>query len=529
MEDRRPNYPSVEYKGQLLTTNQGLVIKDDTNSLKFGDRGPILIEDHIFREKLTHFDHERIPERVVHARGSGAHGYFVSYNDWGGITKANFLNQAGKKTPVFVRFSQVIGFRGSSDMVRDVRGFAVKFYTEEGNFDLVANNIPVFFIQDPIKFPDVIHAAQPEPHNQMPQATAAHDNFWDFVSLTPETAHMLMWLLSPIGVPSSYRKMDGAGVNTFKAINRDNHVRLIKLHLKSLQGLEGMQWKKVQEISGKDPDYLRRDLWEAIDRGGYPEWELAIQTMEIEDELKHVFDPLDPTKIWPESQFPMIRLGKLILNRNPDNFFAEVEQVAFHPGHLVPGFDFSDDPILQGRLFSYLDTQLLRVGPNFHEIPINRALAPVNNNQQDGKARINIRKGVTNYHPNTRSRGCPYSMIDLNNPNGFETFSAPKMGYKVRQRSDKFNDHFSQATTRWLSLPNWEQDHIVESFLYELGGVGESQIIRSVIDNILVNIHPDLARRVESSLVKRFNENGHRINETDDSEGRLPGITHHHI
>lgn len=531
MERLRPDYPTVEHRGCFITTNQGVIIGDDDNSLKISDRGPILMEDHIFREKITHFDHERIPERVVHARGSGAHGYFESYDDWSNLTKAKFLNQRGKITPVFVRFSQVIGFRGSSDMVRDVRGFAVKFYTEEGNFDLVANNIPVFFIQDPIKFPDVIHAAQPEPHNQIPQATAAHDNFWDFVSLTPETAHMLMWILSPIGVPSSYRKMDGAAVNTFKAISKDEKVRLIKFHLKSLQGLEGMEWKKVQEISGKDPDFLRRDLWEAIDRNHFPQWEFAVQIMDIADELKFDFDPLDPTKIWPETLFPMIPLGKLILNRNPDNFFAEIEQVAFHPGHLIPGFDFSDDPILQGRLFSYLDTQLLRIGPNFHEIPINRPIAPVNNNQQDGKSRINIRKGVTNYHPNTRSGGCPFSAMNSADNNYFQTISSLTSGFKLRQRSEKFSDHFSQATLRWASLQKWEQDHIVDALLYELGGVGEAHIIKNVITNILTKIHPDLAYLVESRLIKRFDENGHRIiiNQEYELEGRLPGITHHHV
>ncbi len=523
----KPDYPTVEHTGELLTTNQGLIIRDNDNSLTATTRGPILIEDHILREKITHFDHERIPERVVHARGSGAHGVFESYSDWGEYTSAKFLNTPGKKTPVFVRFSQVVGFRGSSDMVRDVRGFATKFYTEDGNYDLVGNNIPLFFIQDPIKFPDIIHAAQPQPHNEMPQATAAHDNFWDFVSLTPETAHMLMWVLSPIAVPSSYRKMDGAGVNTFKLISNTGAVRFVKFHWKSLQGLESLKWEKVQEISGKDPDLLRRDLWEAIDKGDFPEWELAIQIMELEDEFKFSFDPLDPTKIWPESQFPPKILGKLTLNRNPSNFFSEVEQVAFHVGHLVPGIDFSDDPILQGRLFSYLDTQISRLGVNFSEIPINRPLASVNNNQHGGKMRMNIRKGVANYHPNTRSGGCPFAGGDVGSAEGFRTFSTKLSGFKVRARADKFDDHFSQATDRWLCVAEWEREHIIKSLLYELGGVGEDHIIENFVNNILVKIHPDLANRFICKFEKRFDIYGHRIKE--DLGGRLQNPTQHHM
>ena len=338
---------------------------------------------------------------------------------------------------------------------------------------------------------------------------------------------MLTWVMSPIGVPSSYRKMNGGAVNTFKFVNREERVNFIKLHFISMQGVEGMNWEKVQEISGKDPDYLRRDLWESIERGEYPEWEFAVQVMDPDTEMDHEFDPLDPTKIWPTSRFPMIKLGKLTLNRNPDNFFAEVEQAAFHPGHLVPGFDFSDDPILQGRLFSYLDTQLLRIGPNFSELPINRPIAPVNNNQQDGKSRINIRKGVTNYHPNTRSGGCPFSGLDTGTASAFKTYSKIVAGNKTLRRPEKFADHFSQATSRWNMLNEWEREHMVDAFSYELGGVGETHIIRNVINNILVNIHPDLARRVEQSLVKRFGEDG--ITLQIDTSGRLPGVTHHHI
>lgn len=514
-------------EGNFLTTNQGVIIVDDMNSLKFGDRGPIIIEDHHFREKITHFDHERIPERVVHARGSGAHGNFVSYDNWSFLTKAKFLSEKDKTTPVFVRFSQTLGSKGSSDMVRDVRGFAVKFYTEEGNYDFVGNNIPVFFIQDPVMFPDVIHSGKPEPHTEFPQATAAHDNFWDFVSLTPETSHMLMWVMSPIAVPSSYRKMNGSGVNTFKFVNDLDETKLIKLHFISSQGLESLEWKTVQKISGIDPDNLRRDLWESIEKGEYPEWEFAVQIMDPETEMDHDFDPLDPTKIWPVSQFPMIKLGKLTLNKNPDNFFCEVEQVAFHPGHIVPGIDLSDDPILQGRLFSYLDTQLSRIGVNFSELPINRPIVNVNNNQQDGKLRHRINRSITNYHPNTRSGGCPFAAIDVNSNKGLSTFSRLSCGFKTLKRPDKFNEHFRQATDRWNNLKEWEKEHVVDAFSYELGGVAETQIIINVLKNIIYNISTELEERVRRKIVKRFNEDGTRVN--IDKTGRLSKITYHQI
>ena len=366
--------------GQLLTTNQGLKINDDQNSLKAGERGATLLEDFILREKITHFDHERIPERIVHARGSGAHGIFELYKPQSEYTKAGFLNDVNIKTPVFVRFSTVAGSRGSTDLARDVRGFSVKFYTQEGIYDLVGNNMPVFFIQDAIKFPDLIHAVKPEPHHEMPQAASAHDTFWDFISLMPESAHMVMWLMSDRAIPRSYRMMEGFGVHTFRLINQEGKSHFVKFHWKPLLGVHSVIWNEALKISGNDPDFHRRDLWEAIEAGAYPEWELGIQVIPEEDEHKFEFDLLDPTKLVQEELVPVQRIGKMTLNRNPDNFFAETEQVAFHPGHIVPGIDFTNDPLLQGRLFSYTDTQLSRLGgPNFHEIPINRSVSPVHN------------------------------------------------------------------------------------------------------------------------------------------------------
>ncbi|MES2882082.1 MAG: catalase, partial [Bacteroidota bacterium] len=379
VEDLATN--TVSDEGQFLTTNHGLRIQDDQNSLKAGDRGPTLLEDFLFREKMTHFDHERIPERIVHARGSAAHGVFKLYKPIPQYTKAGFLNDAKIETPVFVRFSTVAGSRGSSDLARDARGFSVKFYTGQGNFDLVGNNIPVFFIQDAVKFPDFVHAVKPEPHNEMPQAASAHDTFFDFVTLNTEATHMVLWALSDRGLPRSLRMMEGFGVHTFRLINEKGESHFVKWHWKPLLGVHSVCWDEANNISGKDPDFHRRDLWDAIEAGNFPEWELGIQIVPEADEHKYEFDLLDPTKLIPEELVPVQRIGKMTLNRNPDNFFAETEQVAFHPGHLVPGIDFSNDPLLQGRLFSYTDTQLSRLGgPNFHEIPINRAIAPVNNN-----------------------------------------------------------------------------------------------------------------------------------------------------
>ncbi len=395
--------------GEFLTTNHGVRINDNQNSLKAGDRGPTLLEDFILREKITHFDHERIPERVVHARGSAAHGYFQVYESMAEYTKAGFLQDPSIKTPVFVRFSTVAGSRGSTDLARDVRGFAVKFYTQEGNYDLVGNNMPVFFIQDAIKFPDLVHAVKPEPHNEIPQAASAHDTFWDFISNMPESMHMIMWVMSDRAIPRSFRMMEGFGVHTFRFINESGKARFVKFHWKPVLGVHSVVWDEAQKISGKDPDFHRRDLWEAIENGDFPEWEFGVQIVEEKDEHKFAFDLLDPTKIIPEEIVPVRRIGKLTLNRNPDNFFAETEQVAFHTGHVVPGIDFTNDPLLQGRLFSYLDTQLLRLGgPNFHEIPINRPIAPVHNNQRDGFMRQTINKGQSAHDPNTTRGGCPF-------------------------------------------------------------------------------------------------------------------------
>src|SRR6195256_4673507 len=389
-------------ENQFLTTNQGVRINDNQNSLKAAERGASLLEDFILREKITHFDHERIPERVVHARGSAAHGYFQVYESMAQYTKAGFLQDPATRTPVFVRFSTVAGSRGSSDLARDVRGFAVKFYTSEGNYDLVGNNIPVFFIQDAMKFPDLIHAVKPEPHNEIPQAASAHDTFWDFISLMPESMHMIMWVMSDRAIPRSLRMMEGFGIHTFRFVNAKGKSRFVKFHWKPVLGVHSVVWDEAQKISGKDPDFHRRDLWEAIESGSFPEWELGLQVVEEENENAFAFDLLDPTKLIPEEVVPVQRVGRLTLNRNPDNFFAETEQVAFHPGHVVSGIDFSDDPLLQGRLFSYTDTQLTRLGgPNFHEIPINRSVAPVHNLQRDGHIRQTINTGKATYHPNS--------------------------------------------------------------------------------------------------------------------------------
>ncbi|TKB58067.1 MAG: catalase [Nitrospira sp.] len=485
-------------EGQYLTTNQGLRINDDQNSLKAGERGPSLLEDFHLREKMTHFDHERIPERVVHARGSAAHGYFQVYKSLAPLTKAVFLQDPSIKTPVFVRFSTVVGSRGSSDLARDARGFAVKFYTQEGNYDLVGNNVPVFFIQDALKFPDLVHAVKPEPHHEMPQAAAAHDTFWDFISLMPESMHMIMWVMSDRALPRSYRMMEGFGVHTFRLINDKGQARFVKFHWKPLLGLHSVVWDEAQKISGKDPDFHRRDLWDAIEHGAYPEWEFGIQVVEEKDEQKFGFDLLDPTKLIPEELVPVQRVGKMILNRNPDNFFSETEQVAFHPGHLVSGIDFSNDPLLQGRLFSYTDTQLIRLGgPNFHEIPINRPVAPVHNNQRDGHMRQAINDGRTSYQPNSLGGGCPMqAKADLG---GFVSYAEKMVGAKVRQRSRSFFDHFSQASLFWHSQSEPEQAHIVRAFRFELGKL-EVPAIRERMIGMLAQVDSSLAKRVAQGL-----------------------------
>jgi catalase len=483
---------------QYLTTNQGVRINDNQNSLKAGDRGASLLEDFILREKITHFDHERIPERIVHARGSAAHGYFQVYESMEKFTKAGFLQDPTRKTPVFTRFSTVAGFKGSTDLARDVRGFSVKFYTDEGNYDLVGNNIPVFFIQDAIKFPDLIHAVKPEPHNEIPQAASAHDTFWDFVSLMPESMHMIMWAMSDRAIPRSLRMMEGFGVHTFRLVNKEGQGTFVKFHWKPLLGTHGVTWDEAQKISGNDPDFHRRDLWNAIDNGQFPEWELGVQLIPEEDEHKFDFDLLDATKLVPEELVPVKKIGKMVLNRNPNNFFAETEQVAFHPGHIVPGIDFTNDPLLQGRLFSYTDTQLKRLGgPNFHEIPINRPIAPVHNNQRDGHMRQEINKGQTSYQPNSLRGGCPFqAKIE---EGGFDSYPEKIDAKKVRERSESFKDHFSQATLFFKSQTDVEQRHIIDAFSFELGKVGVSEIQQRVL-RLLNEVSGDLANKVAANL-----------------------------
>jgi len=489
----------VDEPVQLLTTNQGLQIPDNHNSLKAGLRGPTLLEDFILREKITHFDHERIPERVVHARGAGAHGHFQVYKALSEYTTANFLNDTEARTPVFVRFSTVAGSRGSADTARDVRGFAVKFYTQEGNYDLVGNNMPVFFIQDAIKFPDLIHAVKPEPHNEIPQAASAHDTFWDFASLMPETTHMLMWAMSDRALPRSYRMMEGFGVHTFRMINGRGESHFVKFHWKPKLGLHGLAWDEAQKIAGKDPDFHRRDLWEAIEKGHFPEWELGLQILSEDKAVSLGFDVLDATKLIPEEMVPVTPVGKLVLDRNPDNYFAETEQVAFHPGHLVPGIDFTSDPLLQGRLFSYTDTQLSRLGgPNFHELPINRGLSPVHNFQRDGMYRQSIARGQVSYEPNSLAAGAEFRVDG--GSNGFHsqpdnTVEPPK----VRRRSPSFDDHFSQATLFWNSMTPVEKDHIVAAFRFELGKVATPAVRQRMVNN-LAHVDARLAKKVAAPL-----------------------------
>ena len=481
-----------------LTTNQGLQIPDNHNSLKAGPRGPTLLEDFILREKITHFDHERIPERVVHAHGSGAHGVFKPSKSMVQYTSAGFLQDPDIETPVFVRFSTVAGSKGSADTVRDVRGFAVKFYTAEGNYDLVGNNIPVFFIQDAMKFPDLIHAVKPEPHHGMPQAASAHDTFWDFVSLMPESTHMLMWAMSDRAVPRSLRMMEGFGVHAFRFINAQGDVHFVKFHWKPKLGVHGLAWDEAQKIAGKDADFHRRDLWEAIESGNFPEWELGVQMVAAGKESELGFDILDPTKLIPESQVPVQIIGKLTLNRNPDNFFAETEQVAFHPGHLVPGIDFSNDPLLQGRLFSYTDTQLSRLGSaNFHEIPINRGVCPMHNFQRDGMHRMSIPKGRVAYEPNTLATGSEFRVDG--SAQGFQSYPEKLESTKIRARSPSFDDHFSQASLFWNSQSSAEKDHIVAAFRFELSKVDVPEIRQRMVDN-LAHVDMKLATRVSAPL-----------------------------
>lgn len=489
---------TTDAQGQQMNTDQGTLINDDHNSLKSGTRGSTLMEDFILREKITHFDHERIPERVVHARGSAAHGTFKLHKDLSEYTTAGLLTDVNRETSVFVRFSTVAGSRGSTDMPRDVRGFAVKFYTEEGNFDLVGNNIPVFFIQDAMQFPDLVHAVKPEQDNEIPQASSAHDTFWDFISLMPESTHMIMWLMSDRAIPRSFRMMEGFGVHTFRLVNAAGKSTFVKFHWKPRLGTHAVVWDEAQKISGKDPDFHRRDLWEAIESGNYPEWDLGLQLIPETDEHKFDFDLLDPTKIVPEELVPVEIVGTLTLDRNPDNFFAETEQVAFHPGHIVPGIDFTNDPLLQGRLFSYTDTQLSRLGtPNFHEIPINRSINTIYNNQREAQMRMQINKGKASYSPNSIGNGCPY--MAKASQGGFTSFNERVDGQKIRGRSQSFMDHFSQAALFYRSQSKVEQQHIKNAFSFELSKCAIPEI-RARMVNTLTYVNTGLADHVAAKL-----------------------------
>jgi len=491
----------VDSAGRALTTNQGVSIADNQNSLKYGVRGPALLEDFILREKLTHFDHERIPERIVHARGSAAHGFFECYEAATDLTKAAPFQAAGKTTPVFVRFSTVQGERGSKDTARDVRGFAVKFYTDEGNWDLVGNNIPVFFIQDAMKFPDLVHAVKPEPHHQMPQAASAHDTFWDFVSLMPESTHMLMWVMSDRAIPRSYATMQGFGVHTFRMVNAEGASVFVKFHWTPKAGTHSLVWDEAVKISGADPDYHRRDLWERVESGAYPEYELGVQVFTDEQAEAFSFDILDATKLVPEELVPIRPLGRMVLNRNPDNFFAETEQVAFCTAHIIPGLDFSNDPLLAGRIHSYVDTQITRLGgPNFHEIPINAPIAQVHNNQRDGMHRQSIPRGRVSYEPNSLAGGCPFQ---AGAAQGFvsvaASISAKEGQGKVRAKPEKFADHYTQATLFFESQTPVEQDHIANAFRFELSKVTVPAIRERTV-SMLRNASEALAGKVAKGL-----------------------------
>ncbi|WP_135228644.1 catalase [Deinococcus fonticola] len=482
--------------GNMLTDNMGHVIGDDQNSLKAGERGPVLLEDHFLREKLHHFDHERIPERVVHARGSGAHGYFELTDSLGDYTTAQVLTEVGAKTPVFVRFSTVAGFRGSPDTPRDVRGFATRFYTQQGNWDIVGNNIPVFFIQDAIKFPDLVHAVKPEPHHEMPQAASAHDTFWDFISLTPESMHMIMWAMSDRAIPRSFDTMEGFGVHTFRLINARGEVTFVKFHWKPLLGTHSLVWDEAQKIAGKDPDFNRRQMWETIDAGGMLEWHLGVQLFTPEQAAQWDFDVLDATKIVPEDLVPVRLIGKMVLNRNPDNFFSETEQVGYMTSNIVPGMDFTEDPLLQGRNFSYLDTQLSRLGsPNWQSLPINRPVNAASNNQRDGHMRFQINPGRVSYFPNS---------LDGNRPapdekQGFHSHPVMASGAKLRVRPASFSDHYGQAKLFWNSMSPVERVHIAKALRFELSKV-ETPHVRLAMLEHLEKIHPLLASQVALGL-----------------------------
>ncbi|MER7702658.1 catalase [Kitasatospora sp. NPDC097605] len=485
--------------GAFLTTAQGARLPDSDHSLKAGPRGPVLLQDHHLREKITHFDHERIPERVVHARGAAAHGVFRGYGTAAGVCKAAFLAE-GVETPVFVRFSTVLGSRGSADTVRDTRGFATKFYTEEGVFDLVGNNIPVFFIQDAIKFPDVVHAAKPHPDREIPQAQSAHDTFWDFVTLHTEATHHTLWNMSDRGIPRSFRTMEGFGVHTFRLVNAEGATTLVKWHWKPRLGVHSLVWEEAQLIAGADPDFHRRDLADAIEAGAFPQWELGVQTFpDTPEQTFEGIDLLDPTKIVPEELAPVRPVGLLTLNANPTNFFAETEQVAFHPGHLVPGIDITDDALLAGRLFSYLDTQITRLGgPNFAQIPINRTHAPVNDMLRDGFHQHAVHSGVAPYKPNSLDGGCPF-FAGAGDHAYIEHPTPVAAARKVREAPASFDDHFSQPRLFWRSMSPPEREHIIAAYTFELGKCFHRAVKERGL-RVLANIDAELCGQVAAGL-----------------------------
>ncbi len=485
-EDREP-----------MTTNHGTPISTDQDSLKAGVRGPTLLEDQILREKIQHFDHERIPERVVHARGAAAHGYFELTKSLEKYTTAQILTDTSLKTPVFTRFSTVAGSRGSADTARDVRGFAVKMYTPEGNWDLVGNNIPVFFIQDAIKFPDLIHAVKPEPNNEIPQASSAHDTFYDFLSLTPESMHMLMWVMSDRAIPRSFSMMEGFGVHTFRLINAQGVSTFVKFHWKPVAGVHSLVWDEALKLAGQDPDFHRRDMHDAIEAGNHFEWEFGVQLLAQEDEMKFDFDILDATKLWPEDLIPVERIGRMVLDRNPDNYFAETEQVAFMTSNVPPGIDFSNDPLLQGRNFSYNDTQLSRLGsPNFHELPINRPVCPFSNNQRDAHMRTTINKGRVSYAPASLDGHSPE---EVGPKPGFVSYPEAQSGHKVRERSPSFENHYGQAALFWNSQTPIEKHHIVNALKFELSKV-ETRAVRVRMLDHLAQINPTLRDQVAKGI-----------------------------
>lgn len=488
----------VENKNKAFTTNKGLKIAEDGISLKAGDRGPTLMEDFHFREKIQHFDHERIPERIVHARGVGAHGVFKCTKDMSEYTKACLFTEVGKETPLFTRISTVAGFRGSTDTARDVRGFAIKFYTEEGNYDIAGNNIPVFIIQDAIKFPDFVHAVKPEPDTEVPQAQSAHDTFWDFVSRNQESAHMTMWQMSDRAIPRSLRMVDGFGVHTFRFINEDGKGTFVRFQWNPQLGVHSRVWDETLKVSGNDPDSHRKDLYDSINEGDYPVWDFCVQLLPEEKEFDFDFDILDPTKVWPESDIEKIKIGEITLNKNVDNYFAETEQVAFNPGNVIPGIDFSNDPLLQGRLFSYTDTQLIRLGgPNFAQIPINRPISEVHNNQRDGWHQHMIPKGPVSYMKSSIDDQSPY-YADASQ-GGYEHYQEKIDARKVQARADSFRDHFSQATMFYKSLSKVEQQHIINAFSFELSKVKRPEIRQNVVD-MFANVDKDMADEIAKNV-----------------------------